>query len=201
MTLDGLHQLQTPPFSRNQTFGSIVKHISKKMSIFLLIKVCAKHWPLVQNISYHSLAGYPLTPYTIRPFSQPDLTNDETVREIRKRWNVKLSSTREAVEHVFGRLKGRFPILKSIPGSDMQSIYKMVESLLVLHNILHEFGDDPAGIPDYNPHEDVELTAALTELRQQASNPDQNSTILRRLGLSRRKILVDVMLDMEKENR
>jgi hypothetical protein len=66
------------------------------------------------------------------------------IPDIRRRridFNIKLSSARQAIEHVFGRLKSRFPILKSLPGYKMDTIFKFIEALFVLHNILIEFGD------------------------------------------------------------
>lgn len=36
-----------------------------------------------------------------------------------------------------------------MPGHDIVRIYEAVESLLVLHNILHDYGDNPADIDDF----------------------------------------------------
>ncbi|RPD57564.1 hypothetical protein L226DRAFT_457808 [Lentinus tigrinus ALCF2SS1-7] len=63
-----------------------------------------------------SLLGYPLTQYSVRPFQQYDITNDPAEAAIRKEWNRRLSSLRVTIEHVFGRLKGRFPYLRHITG-------------------------------------------------------------------------------------
>lgn len=63
-----------------------------------------------------SVVGYPLTKYSIRPFHDHDLTSDPDEARRRKAWNCKFSSLRVRIEHVFGRLKGRFPYLRCIPG-------------------------------------------------------------------------------------
>ena len=73
--------------------------------------------------------GYPLTKISIRPFANYDLTSNPVVAERRKKWNRRLSSLRISVEHAFGRLKGRFPYLREITGTDLTETYRFVEAL------------------------------------------------------------------------
>ncbi|OCB86821.1 hypothetical protein A7U60_g5994 [Sanghuangporus baumii] len=49
--------------------------------------------------------GYPLTKFTIRPFTDSDLTNDENEAHRRRNFNFKLSHLRICIEHSFGMLK------------------------------------------------------------------------------------------------
>lgn len=130
--------------------------------------------------------GYPLTKYTIRPFSDHDLTNDPLEAADRKKWNVLLSRLRVAVENAFGRLKGRFPSLRDFPGHDIPQMYRTIEALLIVHNIVEEFGDDPTTIDGFNGLEDPHVAEAFR------ARPDRlNEDDLFRTGLLRRKALMN----------
>ncbi|KAH7921580.1 hypothetical protein BV22DRAFT_980447, partial [Leucogyrophana mollusca] len=83
---------------------------------------------------------------SIRPFNEFDLTDDPEEASQRKSWNRKLSSLRIFVEHAFGRLKGRFPLLRCMTGVDLIDMFRTIEASMVLHNILEQFGDDPTTI-------------------------------------------------------
>jgi hypothetical protein len=145
------------------------------------------------NIFINKLLGYPLTRCTIRPFADHDLTNNAAKARRRKKWNVKLSSARVHVEHAVGRLKGRFRILRNIPGYDIDQVYKTVESLLILHNILEELGDDPDTIEGFNGEEDDDVREVLQEMRATRNTGDVHSKDdLFHMGLLRRKHLVDL---------
>ena len=98
--------------------------------------------------------GYPLTQYSIRPFSDYDLTNDAAEAREQKIWNVKLSCLWVAVENAYGQLKGRFPCLRALCGRKIHDMYHFIESLLIVHNIIEEFGDDPKDISGFNGLED-----------------------------------------------
>lgn len=96
------------------------------------------------------IVGYALTKFTIHPFSENDLTNDPKEACVRKEWNFQLSHIRIAIEHAFGCLKGRFPLLRGLPGNNLDEMYKLIEALLITHNILTELGDDPKLIEGFN---------------------------------------------------
>ncbi|KAG2067777.1 hypothetical protein BDR04DRAFT_951972, partial [Suillus decipiens] len=87
--------------------------------------------------------------FSIRPFHDHDLTNNPEEASCRKKWNKKLSSLRIFIEHAFGRLKGCFLILCGMPGRDLEVIYKTLEALMVIHNILEGLQDDPLTIFDF----------------------------------------------------
>ena len=143
-------------------------------------------------------SGYPLTQHSIRPFNEYEITSHRGVAAIRRRWNRRLSSLRIFVEHAFGRLKGRFPILRRVTIRDLDRTYKLLESLLVLHNILEERGDDPESIEGYNGVDDEHI-----EFQQLIDEDDvhveRDADRDYRMGILRRKLLVDLML--KKENR
>lgn len=143
--------------------------------------------------------GYPLTKFTIRPFAEYDLTNDPAEAASRREWNMDLSHIRIAVEHAFGRLKGRFPILRNFPGQDLSQIFKTIQACMVLHNILTELQDDPSEIEDYE-EEDEELEdedipegnqqgGQIGRVAEDLDNMDDNT--LYRTGLIRRKHLLE----------
>ncbi|KDQ09814.1 hypothetical protein BOTBODRAFT_82826, partial [Botryobasidium botryosum FD-172 SS1] len=85
--------------------------------------------------------GYPLTKFTVRPFAEYDLTNDAAEAERRTSWNFQLSHLRIAIEHAFGRLKGRFCALRMLAVYDLDTTYKCMEALFIVHNILTQLGD------------------------------------------------------------
>jgi hypothetical protein len=139
--------------------------------------------------------GYPLTPNTIRPFSDHDLTNNAAEARRRKKWNMKMSSARQCVEHAFGQLKGRFGVLRGMPGYKLDVMYKYIESLLVLHNILERLGDDPEGIPDYDEEEDALVQQVLEARRVARTAAEEQALESReaRAGVLRRKVLLEQM--------
>jgi hypothetical protein len=120
------------------------------------------------------------------------MTTDGAETSRRRRWNVQLSRVREAIEHAFGRLKGRFPSLRNgFPGYRMTFIYQFVESLLILHNILEELSDDPDMIDGFNGVEDDALAMQLERLDRRDANGDEHSSDdMFRMGVLRRKTLM-----------
>jgi len=68
-----------------------------------------------------------------------------------REFNVLLSSVHIASEHAYGLLKGRFLSLKGMgEHKDIQTIYKAIEAMLVLHNICIDWDDHPDTIWQYN---------------------------------------------------
>ena len=96
----------------------------------------------------HRVVGYPLTQFSIRPFANHDLTNDEEQSAAQHHWNHELSSLRVKVEHAF--VKGWFPALRALPGYDLKAMWETVEGLLILHSILTGFVDNPHDIQGFN---------------------------------------------------
>lgn len=143
--------------------------------------------------------GYPLTKFTIRPFTDADLTNDAGEGKRRQDFNFSLSSLRIKIEHAFGMLKGRFPALRNMPGTDMKMIYMAVEALMVIHNILVDLNDDPTEIDDYDGSDELGLFQPICQgedeetERQVTEINELEDTILYRTGLYRRKQLMNYM--------
>lgn len=85
------------------------------------------------------IKGYKCTPWTIPTYGTKELnTHGKSGRERERRddWNEFHASNRIAVEHSFALLQNRFPILFNIPGTDLETVWQLVCSLLVLHNLL-----------------------------------------------------------------
>ena len=139
-------------------------------------------------------SGYPLTTFSIRPFNDYDLTGNPTEAAQRKAWNRQLSSVRIFVEHAFGHLKGRFPYLCFMPGRNMTEMYRIIEALMIVHNILEEYGDDPTTIAGFNGQEDEEATGMQRNAAPH-NGQDGGSDELHQQGLLRRKILLDYFIN------
>ena len=137
------------------------------------------------------IQGYPLTQYSIQPFSDFELTQDPVEAQRRKLWNQKCSGLRVFIEDTFGCWKGHFPILRNLPGYNIKSMYHFVESLMIIHNILEEFGDDPMTIAGFNGLEDEDVREELQAFHRQETAED-----LYRMGLARRKRLLDLSEDI-----
>jgi len=136
----------TQLFSRHPIFGHIKRSILRRVNGYLQTKVMRTFiYSFHFSIStYHKHGpGYPLSQYTIHPFSDRDLTNDPNEAEKRKTWNVAFSGRRIAVEHAFDRLQGCFPYLCMISGHRLNTIFRNMEALMILHNILAGLDDHP----------------------------------------------------------
>ncbi|RDX50634.1 hypothetical protein OH76DRAFT_1348451, partial [Lentinus brumalis] len=132
--------------------------------------------------------------YTIRPFNDYDLTNNVQEARTRRRFNRRLSSLRIFVEHAFGRLKGRFPVLRCMPGKDIDMIYRSVESLMIIHNIVERFNDDPTDIEAYDGEEDDDVDEVRGEAAAQLrADADMDNDELYASGVYRRKWILDLM--------
>ncbi|KAJ7776059.1 hypothetical protein DFH07DRAFT_732102, partial [Mycena maculata] len=89
-------------------------------------------------------------PYTVRPFSEPELANTgERDRKRMKDFNFILSSEHIRVEHAFGCFKLRFQSARMMGGhKDVQDVWRAVDALLILHNMcLH--GDHTKYLEQY----------------------------------------------------
>lgn len=138
------------------------------------------------------MIGYPLTKYSIRPFSDYDLTNDRDEAEWRKLWNQKLSSLRVAIENTFGRLKGRFPCLRNFAVRDIENAYRIIEALFVIHNIVEALGDDPDEDNGYTSADDSDVESDEGNAHRRDAHEMLNDDELYRTGVARRKGLLDL---------
>ncbi|EPS94762.1 hypothetical protein FOMPIDRAFT_1129721, partial [Fomitopsis schrenkii] len=131
--------------------------------------------------------------YTIRPFNDHDLTSDPTEARRRKKFNKRLSQLRIAVEHAFGRLKGRFPALRAMHGRKLGDIYRAVEALMIIHNILERRSDDPRRIPRFNGREDRDRDGVRGRAAEEMELWESDDAMYR-AGLYRRKQLLDKII-------
>jgi hypothetical protein len=70
-------------------------------------------------------------------------------------------------------------------------MYRLIESLLVAHNILETLGDDPEAIAGFNGEEDRPVRDAHRQ--RQVRDAAENDDTLHAAGLYRRKLLVNLM--------
>ena len=93
-------------------------------------------------------------------------------------------------------LKGRFPALRNMPGSDLVKIYMTVEALVVIHNILISFRDDPEDIEGYDGVDDDPPEAGRDSSTDHQANEisELEDSDLYRTGLYRRKRLLEFMI-------
>ena len=138
-----------------------------------------------------STIGYPLTKYSICPFNEFDLTNDPEQVTLRRKWNKQLSSLRIYVEHAFGWLKGRFPLLRCLIGFDMHDMFSVIEAAMILHNILEEYGDDPTTIRGFNGWDNEDVRDIRGEGPARMWHLSLDADDLYRVGILWRKNLVD----------
>lgn len=83
-------------------------------------------------------AAFQLSTYLVTPFRENQLRvntpGEPTARE-KRFFNYKLSSSRVAVEHAFGRLKGRFRRLHYVETKSVKKAIDIVVAACVLHNM------------------------------------------------------------------
>ncbi len=185
MTLDGLAQYKTAGSFAIPIFGSIAMTISGSMRYILVDK--GGYSRCNASLAEFVMTGYPHTHFLIQPFTDYNLTQDPVKAIDWKRWNCKLSSLHVLVEHVFGRLKGKFPILRCLPSRKLQDHCMLIEALMIVHNILEEYGDDPETIRGFNGKEDDDVRDVVGEAPLDLLDEDE----LYNLGLLRRKHLVE----------
>ncbi len=227
MTLDGQVPYRTAASSGFPIFGRTRRITFEIMSIYWLTKVFRHCYMFLNDALHdkpHSILGYPLTKYSIRPFHQHDLTNNPHIARHRKQWNRQLSRIRVRIEHVFGRLKGRFPYLRYCPGIyylvffivflrslanqwsgkigiDVQDVYSTIEALMIIHNFLEGRQDDPTQIPHFNGAEDEDVQEVLDEAfgGNNRVRDGEDDGIMHALGVYRRKELVRYYIEGENE--
>lgn len=151
-------------------------------------------------------SGYPSSPFTLRPFTEPEVQECEPEEKIRRRtFNRLISNKRIYVEHAFGILKGRFPSLKLFgTPCDIRDVYRAVESLMVVHNLCIDLGDSPHdfyNVEDYTGEvidEDVHLPGyggVMGDLPVEIP-PEETDEALRVAGQQMRLHLLDLLVPM-----
>jgi hypothetical protein len=142
----------------------------------------------------------------MRPFSEPEIMKASLEDQERMRkFNRRLSSVRISVEHAFGVLKGRFLSLRVMgPHDDVQEIYRVIEALMILHNICIEHNDHPEDIYDYvlcfdpepedgaDPDEEDSHNFGCEDITGEAQIPGhETDNWLKIQGYRKRKALLD----------
>ena len=144
----------------------------------------------------------------MRPFDETEFAGASPADIPRMReFNVLLSSVRIASEHAYGLLKGRFLSLKGMgEHKDIQTIYKAIEAMLVLHNICIDWNDHPDNIWQYNStdiwagwdgvedrvDEDEEIEVGIEDIEGEANIPEHETPqYLKDEGRRKRQIIFD----------
>ncbi|KAF7304138.1 DDE Tnp4 domain-containing protein [Mycena indigotica] len=97
--------------------------------------------------------GYASTPFTIRPFSEPELASASAAdRHRMKNFNYLLSTQRITVEHAFGCLKLRFRSMQMMGGhKQVQNVWRAIEAMMIMHNMCLIHDDHPNRFKEYTP--------------------------------------------------
>lgn len=94
----------------------------------------------------------------LRPYSEPEL-DGHCGAELRRRYafNRKLSSIRIYIEHTFGLFKSRFQSLRKFGRhEDIQQAYRVIQALMVVHNLCIDLEDHPMEMDDVGHIEEEE---------------------------------------------
>jgi hypothetical protein len=121
--------------------------------------------------------GYPLTPFLMTPFLNPQFQEEEHYNRVHKR-------ARCTIERAFGQLKKRFNCLSCGLRCDLERVSSIIVACFILHNLAKqwhelEFDDDD---PLQNI-EEIDLNAAV------------NDRVLRRLGQIKRVEIVNYLFE------
>lgn len=107
-----------------------------------------KNSPLARYIEVNEYFPFDLhmiadAAYTIHPRVIVPFRDNGHLTELQKNFNFCLSSTRMAIERVFGLLKVRFRILLDcLPLTDIKKIPQVIIACCILHNICMLKNDD-----------------------------------------------------------
>lgn len=183
--------------SRRQRSRSYISHITHSDRTAVLTTI---------------ITGYPSSPYTLRPFTEPEI--DEVAgaeRERRKQFNQLLSSIRIRVEHAFGMLKARFPALYSLtPALNIDDTYRHIHAMMVLHNLCIDLDDHPADFlsekraddDDSDDTGDDEMDVELPEYGRMPDAPQievpehETEEWLREMGHAMRQNIMDELFPL-----
>lgn len=78
-----------------------------------------------------------------------------------------------------------------MPGHDVDQMFRTIEALMIIHNIVEEFGDDPETIAGFNGLENPDVNEVF-----QAAPARLDGDELYRTGLVRRKYLLNLSRDI-----
>ena len=94
----------------------------------------------------------------LRPYSEPELDGHYGAELQRRRaFNRRLSSIRIYIEHTFGLLKSRFQSLRKFGRhEDIQQTYRVIQALMVVHNLCIDLGDHPMEMGDVGDNAEEE---------------------------------------------
>ena len=122
---------------------------------------------------------YPISTYLCKPYPQ----SEANTNPVKKNFNSILSEERIVIEHVFGQLKSRFQMLRTLLRIAITLVPKFIVACCVLHNVgkyLNDpFADDEKDEKDDDEDDNIE--------------PTQSATNMRRAGQARRDAIADLL--------
>eukprot|EP01116_Phalansterium_solitarium_P015692 TRINITY_DN348_c0_g1_i6.p2 TRINITY_DN348_c0_g1~~TRINITY_DN348_c0_g1_i6.p2 ORF type:complete len:160 (+),score=16.74 TRINITY_DN348_c0_g1_i6:1301-1780(+) len=106
---------------------------------------------LLENGAYFLAAdsGYPLTPYTIVPFS-----DDGTMTARRREFNRALSHECVLAENGIGAVKGRFPVLRQMNVANVEHACLLTHAAFILNALCDMHHDDVMADWDTTEYDD-----------------------------------------------
>jgi len=141
----------------------------------------------------------------LRPYSEPELDGHYGA-ELRQRhaFNRRLSSIRIYIEHAFGLLKSRFQSLKKFGRhEDIQQTYRVIQALMVIHNLCIDLKDRPMEMGDVVDivEEEHRLEDQLgyggNELDEAAQLPEgETENTLREEGWNKREAILNELFPL-----
>ncbi|KAK4701021.1 nuclease HARBI1, partial [Phenoliferia sp. Uapishka_3] len=143
--------------------------------------------------------GYDSTPFMMRVWDDKDVLRGNPERERRIFFNQELCRLRIVIENFFGRLKGRWKSLSLLGGRNTEDQIKQIEALIILEEIMFEWGDRPMNGDDSDSEEDVsdeeDSVGDEEELARQAQDRRdgyQNAGGIRQAGFDLRDMIMDL---------
>lgn len=124
------------------------ENMLKKMSFFKGMQTEGRDewgaWALPPDMKIVADSGLSQRVWMITPFSEKEMRQfpeRSAMRFFMRLWNFRLTQLRAVVEQCFGRFKGRWRILKSLPLRPPDSV-KLIVACVSLHNWLERNGTD-----------------------------------------------------------
>lgn len=131
--------------------------------------------------------GFPITPATIVPFK--DVLNRQ-----QHHFNQFLRADRIIIEHAFGQMKKRFPMMMNAVRVKLQRIPSFILACCILHNIAKDLGE-----PDFESQQHIEIAPENVQHDDVVDDDQQNVIFDRNIhqaGLMRRENMMNALFPL-----
>ncbi|EEB98236.1 hypothetical protein MPER_02295, partial [Moniliophthora perniciosa FA553] len=148
-------------------------------------------------------------PYTLRPFIDPEIEKASSLieKQCMKDFNYTLSKQQITVKHAFGALKGCFPSLRFLGSHrDVNDNWRVIEALMILHNICLYYNDHPELIDDFvivmdtrtqDDHEDIPPASPTPDMESLGLPLNETDAWLQEKGHKLHKEILDSVFPIE----